>query len=61
VELAGDHLPLTIGMASLQQLRRSELLKAFESHCRSHVSDAYIPGMVAPAEDHPVIGRRALG
>jgi len=52
VRLAGEHRPLTIGMATLEQLRKSQLLIAFETHCRSFVSDAYIPGMEAPAEEH---------
>jgi DNA-binding transcriptional LysR family regulator len=51
VRLGGDHRPMTIGMATLGELRKSRLLGAFESHCRSFISDAYIPGMVAPAID----------
>jgi hypothetical protein len=45
--LLGDHRPMTIGSATLTRLRRSRLLEAFEGHCRSLVSDDYIPGMVA--------------
>jgi len=49
VRLAGDHRPMTIGLVTLQQLRKSRLLAAFLNHARSFISDAYIPGMVAPA------------
>jgi DNA-binding transcriptional LysR family regulator len=48
VRLAGDHRPMVIGTATLKSLSKSRLLQAFESHCRSFVSDSYIPGMVAP-------------
>jgi DNA-binding transcriptional LysR family regulator len=48
VRLAGDHRPMIIGTATLKSLRKSRLLQAFEAHCRSCVSDKYIPGMVAP-------------
>lgn len=54
VRLSGDHRPMVIGMATLSGLRKSRLLQAFESHCRAFVSDAYIPGMVAPAIDRRV-------
>lgn len=54
VRLSGDHRPMVIGMATLSGLRKSRLLEAFESHCRAFVSDAYIPGMVAPAIDRRV-------
>ena len=54
VRLSGDHRPMVIGIATLGGLRKSRLLQAFESHCRAFVSDAYIPGMVAPAIDRRV-------
>ena len=49
VRLSGDHRPMTIGLATLRQLKKSRLLNAFASHARSFISAAYIPGMVAPA------------
>lgn len=49
VHLLGDHRPMRIGLARLKQLTRSRLVEAFEAHCRAFISDAYIPGMVAPA------------
>jgi DNA-binding transcriptional LysR family regulator len=49
VPLLGDHRPMTIGLARLAQLKRPRLVEAFETHCRSFVSDGYIPGMVVPA------------
>jgi len=55
VQLTGDHKPMVIGVVSLRQNRKSRLLEMFEQHCKSFVSDAYIPGMVAP-----VMERRRL-
>lgn len=57
VQLSGDYRPMMIGMATLAQLRKSQLLKAFETHCLSFISDTYIPGMVAPADDYPLMSR----
>lgn len=45
VALAGDHRPMTIGIAALKHLKKSRLVEAFEQHCRSVISNAYIPGM----------------
>jgi DNA-binding transcriptional LysR family regulator len=58
VRLAGEHRPVTIGLATLRQLRKTQLLKTFERHCDSVISNDYIPGMAAPFEDYPV--RRAV-
>ncbi len=55
VPLAGDHRPMTLGLATLKQLNRSRLVTAFLNHARAFISDAYIPGMVPPA-----MGRRRL-
>lgn len=49
VELTGEHRPMTIGSATLTHLKKSRIIEAFEAHCRSFVSDGYIPGMVIPA------------
>ncbi len=54
VRLAGEHRPMVIGTATLARAKKSRLIQAFETHCRSFVSDAYIPGMVAPAIDRRV-------
>lgn len=48
VDLAGDHRPMILGIATLRQTRKSRLIEAFETHCKSFISDSYIPGMVAP-------------
>jgi DNA-binding transcriptional LysR family regulator len=48
VALDGDHRPMVLGLATLAEVRKSQLLQAFEAHCRHVVSDAYIPGMDAP-------------
>ncbi|WP_102961297.1 LysR family transcriptional regulator [Mangrovicella endophytica] len=49
VRLAGEHRPMTIGIATLKSLRNTKLVAAFSAHCRAHISDSYIPGMVAPS------------
>jgi DNA-binding transcriptional LysR family regulator len=49
VRLSGDHRPMVIGVLTLAQRRKSLLVDAFAQHCRLLVSDAHIPGMVAPA------------
>lgn len=54
VRLAGDHKPMVIGLVSLRDRRKSRLIELFESHCRNRISDAYIPGMVAPAMEKRV-------
>jgi len=48
VRLSGEHRPMLIGIATLANDKKSQLVKAFEKHCRAFISDAYIPGMVAP-------------
>ena len=48
IDLAGDHRPMILGIATLRQARKSRLIEAFETHCKSFISDSYIPGMVAP-------------
>ncbi len=48
VRLAGEHRPMVIGLATLKVLVQSQLVRAFEAHCRAFISDDYIPGMVAP-------------
>ena len=53
VRLAGKHRPMTIGTATLKSLRKTKLVMAFSEHCQAHVSDAYIPGMIAPNCEAP--------
>ncbi len=48
VPLSGEHKAMVIGVFALKVQRRSRLVEMFFRHCRSFVSDAYIPGMVAP-------------
>lgn len=49
VRLSGDHRPMTMGLLTLKQTRKPRLIEVFQQHCARFVSDAYIPGMVAPA------------
>jgi DNA-binding transcriptional LysR family regulator len=51
LKLEGDHRPMRIGVARLGSIAKTRLIAAFESHCRSFISDGYIPGMVAPNLD----------
>lgn len=51
VRLSGDHRPMIIGIAILKALSTSQLVRAFQAHCRSFISDSYISGMVAPQFD----------
>ncbi len=48
VDLAGEHRPMMMGLARLARLGRSRLIDAFESHCTACITDASIPGMLAP-------------
>ena len=47
VPLSGDHPPMTIGIATLKEVRKTRLVEAFEQHCKEHISQSNIPGMVA--------------
>lgn len=51
VPLAGNLRPVRICVASFAGLRQSRLAQAFENHCRTFISDGYIPGMVPPRMD----------
>jgi DNA-binding transcriptional LysR family regulator len=60
VRLAGAHLPMTIGVATLKQLSKSRLVVAFERHCQAFISDSYIPGMVMPSAERGARGKEAV-
>ena len=45
IPLEGDHRPMRIGIATLNQERKTRLLQAFEAHCRKLISDGAVPGM----------------
>lgn len=51
LRLAGGHRPMKIGIATLDGIRKSRLLQAFETHCRTFISEGYIPGMIPPLLD----------
>jgi DNA-binding transcriptional LysR family regulator len=51
VPLAGDHQPMTIGLASLADVQKSKLFLAFESHCCAMIKEDHIPGMASLARD----------
>lgn len=48
VRIAGEHQPMTIGVATLRELTRSRLIDAFHAHCKESISRSSIPGMIAP-------------
>jgi DNA-binding transcriptional LysR family regulator len=50
VPLAGNHRPMVLGIATMGQVKKTRLLAAFEAHCRTSVTDSYIPGMDAPGK-----------
>ena len=52
VRLSGEHRPMVIGTATLKALPPTQLVRAFEGHCRAFVSDSYISGMVPPQFEH---------
>lgn len=56
VRLAGDHHPLTVGLATLKQLTKSRLVAAFERHCIAFISESYVPGMIAPVAERRIRG-----
>ncbi len=46
LDLAGQHKPMTIGLATLHQEHKPMLLETFEKHCRTMISKRSIPGML---------------
>ncbi len=57
VPLSGDPPPVRIGIATLKQLKKTQLVGAFERHCRELISEKNIPGMAAAPKGAPT-GRR---
>ena len=57
VPLSGDQPPMTIGIATLRELKKTRLIEAFERHCVEHISETNIPGM-APLDAPPRRKRR---
>lgn len=47
VALEGDHPTMTVGLASLKELRRARIVDAFVAHCRDVITEGNIPGMLA--------------
>jgi len=45
VPLAGDPPPMTIGIATLPEFKKTRLVETFERHCVEHISESNIPGM----------------
>ncbi len=44
--LDGEHLPLTLGIATLKQSLQTQIQKVFISYCQDVINDRRIPGMV---------------
>jgi DNA-binding transcriptional LysR family regulator len=47
VRLEGDYRPMILGLATMRTDRKPGIVRAFQEHCRSAISDDHIPGMVA--------------
>jgi DNA-binding transcriptional LysR family regulator len=45
VPLAGNHKPLTVGLATLREVAPTGVQRAFEAHCRQMITPGNIPGM----------------
>jgi DNA-binding transcriptional LysR family regulator len=50
VPIAGAPPPLLIGLATLNQLKKTRVAEAFERHCREMITESYIPGMAPLAQ-----------
>jgi DNA-binding transcriptional LysR family regulator len=48
VPLVGDPPPMRIGVATLQQLKKTRVVEAFARHCEASISDQSVPGMSVP-------------
>jgi DNA-binding transcriptional LysR family regulator len=48
VPLTGAHRPMSLGLATIRDMRKPRVLTAFEDHCRAVISAAAIPGMGPP-------------
>ena len=50
--LAGDHRPLSLGLAMMRAAHRSQILRAFVEHARTEITTELVPGM-APLAGGP--------
>jgi DNA-binding transcriptional LysR family regulator len=53
VPIAGNPPPMRIGLATLNQLKKTRLVEAFVKHVQDLVSESYIPGMASPPQLRP--------
>lgn len=51
VPIAGEHPPMVIGLATVEDRRPTTLTSAFMDVCGELISDDAIPGMIAPGQD----------
>jgi len=49
VSLEGDHPTMTVGLASLKELRRARIVDVFVAHCQEFIRQGSIPGMLCDA------------
>ena len=45
LRLLGDHVPINIGLATMNAEHKSRILQAFEDHARTKISTGYVIGM----------------
>ncbi|OBZ95847.1 LysR family transcriptional regulator [Pararhizobium polonicum] len=48
LRLAGEHKPMRIGLIRVGQQVSTRMVRSFEDHCKSLISNSYVPGMEAP-------------
>jgi DNA-binding transcriptional LysR family regulator len=53
VPLEGNFKPMVLGLATLKGIRKTRATKAFEEHCRAHISTGKLPGMAELSARHP--------
>lgn len=49
IPLVGEHRPLRVGLVSSRCRQVSKVVELFRQHCKTCISDEYIPGMQPPA------------
>lgn len=50
VRLTGQYRPMTLGLATLKDLRKTMTIREFERHCRELINRRSVPGMEPPRE-----------
>lgn len=51
LRIAGDHKPMRLGLLRVARQEPTRLVSTFMDHCRTLISNSYIPGMEPPILD----------